>query len=361
MFRKYLLQHNCSLQQLRDEILVCMGILFELNGKEVSLATAEAKAFSYGWNWWVHKEEPDGQLLFLSRERVRMHKFSKAKLGLTHRIIKVLATCAPKEKDIQKAIESIPWKLHIKKRTYRVSLSGKLSENSSGKPLEKSFGAIEKTSLSEREVAKIVWQLAGKNIDLSNPQVIVDVVIGKKQAYIGLRMWTQDEAFQNRRAHLLPAMHPSMMHPTIARAITNISCAKKIHDPFCGAGGLLLEANLAGVHASGADIDQEMLKRARQNCAAFGLRPSLRISDAIMWQPRVQAIVTDMPYGKNTRPVALQHLFEAFLIRAGQSTSRAIIGLPCTLHVPKGWMLRAHLSSYVHNSMTKHFFVLEKA
>lgn len=329
-----------------------MGILFDLNGKELDLAVAEAKAFAYGWKWWSHKEEADGQLLFLSRGRVRVHKFSKAKLGLTHRIIKVLATCSPKEKDIEKAILSIPWKLHIKKKTYRVSLSGKLSEKVSG--------VAKDSGMSERDVAKMLWPLAGQNVNLSKPQVIIDVIIGQKKVYIGLRVWTQEESFQGRRAHLLPASHPSMMHPTISRALTQMSCAKKIHDPFCGAGGLLVEASLAGVHVSGADIDADMLKRARKNCSAYGLRPTLRLSDAILWQPRVQAIVTDMPYGKNTRPVALQHLFDAFLIRAGQSTSRAVIGLPCTLNIPKGWVLRAHLSSYVHKSMTKHFLVLEK-
>ncbi len=318
-----------------------MGVLFVLNQKELPLAIAEAKAFCYGWEFWKHNEVVDENVLHLPIERVRAHKFSDAKLGLSHKLIKVLAVCSAIQTDIEKTIESIDWKLHIKKNTYRVSLSGK-------------------TNISERDLAKTIWQLAGKNVDLSNPQTTIEIVITKKYAYIGLCVWTQEDYFSKRRAHLLPANHPSMMHPQIARAMAHFACAKKIHDSFCGAGGFLIEANLAGIHASGSDIEPSMLKRARINCASFGIRPSLRIADAIMWQPRVQAIVTDLPYGKSTRPVALQHLFEAFLLRASQSTSRVIIGMPSALTVPKGWTARMHMTSYVHKSMTKHFYVLEK-
>ena len=67
-----------------------------------------------------------------------------------------------------------------------------------------------------------------------------------------------------------------------------------------------------------------------------------------------------MPYGKNTKPVALQQLLDAFLIRAAQSTRKIVLGLPQQTSFFEPWVVRSYLTSYVHKSMTKHFYVLER-
>lgn len=317
-------------------------LLFLLNQKELELAVCEAKAVAYGWGWWRHHERPTGGVLLLPSERARKTRFRDAPPGLSHRAVNVIASCP--RGNLRTTMTALPWRRILKNKTYLV----RLTDDAKASPL------------SERECANIVIAAYPGHADLDAPNTIIDIVVVGDTAHIGIRLWEQSERFESRRAHLLPQMHPSMMHPAIARAIVNISCARKVHDPFCGAGGLLLEAGLAGRHASGADIEGSMLAKARQNCSKFGLRPTLRIADATMWLPRTQAIVTDMPYGKNTKPVALSVLFEAFLHRAAQSTRRVVVGLPTPLPIPPGWTLRAHMTSYVHKSMTKHFYVLER-
>jgi tRNA (guanine10-N2)-dimethyltransferase len=320
-----------------------MSLLFLINQKEEELAVAEAKAIAYGWEWWTHKERPIDGVLLLPRQRVRDVSLKRSPPGLSHSVVKLLATCPVG--NLRSTLTALPWKRIVGDSSYRVRLVNK----------------TEKTiPYTERELANAIASSYKGSIDLEHPDITIDIVVTKDAAHIGLRLWEQKEDFQARRAHLLPAMHPSMMHPAIARALVNISCARRIHDPFCGAGGLLIEAGLAGRQASGADIEQSMLVRARQNTHGFKLRPNLRIADATVWLPRAQAIITDMPYGKNTKPVALSHLFEAFLSRAKPSTRRIIVGLPTAIPVPKGWVLRAHITSYVHKSMTKHFYVLER-
>jgi tRNA (guanine10-N2)-dimethyltransferase len=317
-----------------------MSLLFILNQKEPELAVAEAKAVAYGWRWWEHKETPAAGTLLLPRQRVRLDRIKRSSPGLSHRVIKVIAVCAPG--NLRTTLSALPWPRLLKRQSYRVRLTSS------------------DRTYSERALANIIAAAHKGVVDLEHPKTIVDIVITPEQAYVGLRVWENSEDFQARRAHLLPATHPSMMHPAMARALANISCARTIHDPFCGAGGLLLEAGLAGRQVSGADVSPEMIVRTRRNCAEYGLRPALRVADATDWLPRTQSMVTDLPYGKSTRPVALSHLYEAFLTRAARSTRRAVVGLPTALPAPHGWAVRAHLTSYVHKSMTKHFYVLER-
>lgn len=309
-----------------------MGLLFLVKQHAPELAAAEAKAAVHGWGWWAH-DEPllDGAIFFPQARKARTN------LGLTRRIVKVILACNPA--DLPDVLEEIAWGKYLR-GTYRVSLTGK--------------------GHSERELATLVWRSAQGTVDLRHPDTVIDIVIAGGMAFVGTRAWESSEDFEARRTHLLPAPHPSGMHPAIARALANLACARRIHDPMCGAGGILIEAGLGGMRASGADIEPSMVARARSNCAHFGLRPDLRIADAVQWMPRAGAVIADLPFGKSTRPKDAQALLEAVLARAGRSTSRAVIGAQQQLHVPSTWRRRAHFSLYVHRGMTRHFLVLER-
>jgi tRNA (guanine10-N2)-dimethyltransferase len=337
-----------------------MAFLFILKQKDLELACAEAKAAAYGWGWWERKEQPvDGTLLLESKRMqrtaanaaqayvshahtIRVHTTYRAQeyLALTRRIIKVKASCAPG--NLRTTLQSLRWNL---KGSFKVALT-KQAESQE----------------SERELANIIWRtMRDPKVDLYHPETIIDIIITSRAAHIGVRAWENTEDFESRRAHLRPEMHPSSMHPGMARALVNISCARSIHDPFCGSGGIVIEAGLSHRKASGADIDPAMIARARKNCAAAGLHPDLRVADAMQWLPRAQAIIADLPYGRNTTPVALKPLIDAVLMRAQRSTARAIIGVPHQIIAPEGWAVRQHFTSYVHKSMTKHFYVLERS
>jgi tRNA (guanine10-N2)-dimethyltransferase len=312
-------------------------MLFVLNERYLDLAAAEAKAASCGWGWWERKEMPVDSTLLLDGKKTPQH------LGLTRRVLRVLATTAVG--NLKTTLSSVAWNSIIGKKSYKLVLTKEAPSN-----------------ITLGELTGVIWRsLTTPNVDVESPGVTVEIVITSVTTYIGIVAWENTEDFEARRAHLLPASHPSMTHPAIARAMLNLSCAASIHDPFCGSGGFLIEGGLAHKRMSGSDISAEMLARAKTNCAHCKLHPPLRIADAVQWLPRVQAIVTDLPYGRSTRPVDIQPLLHAFLVRAAQSTKRVVVGLPCQVTAQQGWKARAHMELYIHKSLTKHLYVLERA
>lgn len=263
--------------------------------------------------------------------------------GMVRGATRVIATTESVR--LREAILGVRWDSVLAGRTYKVRL----------------FRSGD-SSIRERQVADMIWRLQrSPRVDMDHPECVVEIIVTRERAYLGLRAWTDEGCWQGRRAHHLEAPHPSGMHPRAARALVNLSCADRIHDPFCGAGGFLIEAGLSGRRASGGDIDAGMLSRARRNARSFKLSPDLRLADATAWLPRTQAIVTDLPYGKNTKRVELQPLLDAFLYRAGKSTSRMIVGLPFRLGNAPGWRIVWHAEEYVHGSLTRYFHVLVKA
>ncbi len=320
-----------------------MALLYILNGKDLSLAAAEAAASLWPKGWWKHLPHPtvDEPLAYFTRPRV-----APQGLGLTHSIVRVLAVSEPDDEALERAIRKIPWRRHVRNASFRVRLTRIGMEGGPG----------------ERELAAmVVSSLTKPKIDLDKPDLTVDIVRTKTRSYIGIRAWENTEDWNARRAHLWPVPHPTALYPAVARALVKLGGTQRIHDPCCGAGGIVIEAGLAGMHASGGDISAEMIAKARKNATRYGLRPELRAVDAASWIPRVGAIVTDIPYGRSTKHVRVTPFIEALLMRAAQSTTLAIIGSCEPLPAVSGWIARAHFTSYVHKSLTRHFTVFERS
>jgi tRNA (guanine10-N2)-dimethyltransferase len=69
-------------------------------------------------------------------------------------------------------------------------------------------------------------------------------------------------------------------------------------DPFCGTGGILIEAEMLGMHVVGSDFDPMMVHGCRQNVT----QPDLMLSDAThlpFGNNTIDAVVTDFPYGQS--------------------------------------------------------------
>lgn len=316
-----------------------MGVGVVIKRQYSELASAEASAMIFGWKWWekIHKDD-SGVLFFPNARRLPQS------LGLSRFSFRVIKSGNLSE--IEQIIKNISWKKFLRGKSYRVTLTNRSSKKISEKEIAKLIGkAIQNSSITKMKDYE-------KNID---------VVCTEQQVLIGLRSWTDEEFFEKRRAHLLPAPHPTSAHPTVARALIHLACAKRVHDPLCGSGGFLIEGGLAGKNMSGSDVSPEMIVRARKNTEHFQLRPEIRIADATQWIPRVSALVTDLPYGKSTKTIDTQTFVEQFLKRASQSTRRVILGSNQILCIPKKWHVRATFSLYVHKSMNRHFYVLERA
>src|SRR3989344_1860288 len=171
--------------------------------------------------------------------------------------------------------------------------------------------------------------------------------------------------YEQRRSHLLPAQHPAMTHPRLARAMINLANANEILDPFCGAGGILIEAALCSISAVGFDIDPIMLKRAKKNLKYFKIDIKLKLQDATTFRSKTQAIVTDLPYAKNTKVTApIEELYAKFLRNLKKNNiERAVIGFPDTVNYKQiirdaGFKIKNEFTYYLHRSLSKKIIVL---
>ena len=167
-------------------------------------------------------------------------------------------------------------------------------------------------------------------VDVENPDALFVHLKGDKHSY-GRKIWENTEPFTNRRNDNLPASHPTGMDPRRGRAMINIAQADEhILDPFCGAGGLLLEAGLLGFKVTGIDHDSRMIERAQTNLDAFDIDAELIHGDALDEPFDADTVVTDVPYGRNsTTSKPADELFASFLERLGDSdVKRAVICHP---------------------------------
>jgi tRNA (guanine10-N2)-dimethyltransferase len=210
-------------------------------------------------------------------------------------------------------------------------------------------------------------------VNLVHPDIELRAVLTKTTAYVGVKKATIATCdFQQRRGHLRPFLSPVTLHPKIARALVNLTKVKKqetLLDPFCGTGGILLEAGLLGINVIGSDIEEKMIDGCRKNLEFYGLKNHrlycTDIGDIPRLVPSVDAIVTDFPYARatTTKGEQLTHLYtRAFetIAQMLKKNGRAVVGLSSEeihaigeryLSVVKTYPIKAH------RSLTRYFVV----
>ena len=145
-------------------------------------------------------------------------------------------------------------------------------------------------------------------VNLTKPDIELRAVITENTAYLGIKKAAINTShFQQRRGHLRPFLSPITLHPKIARAMVNLTQVKKqqtLLDPFCGTGGILIEAGLLGVKVIGSDIEQKMIDGSRKNLDFYQIKKyhlfCTDIAKIIRYTPSVDAIATDFPYARST-------------------------------------------------------------
>jgi tRNA (guanine10-N2)-dimethyltransferase len=97
---------------------------------------------------------------------------------------------------------------------------------------------------------------------------------------------------------------PISLHPKFARALVNLSrvpMAGTVLDPFCGTGGVILEAAAMGMRPIGSDRDRKMVAGTRASLRGIAFDGGLAVADAGLLPFRrgtVHGIATDPPYGR---------------------------------------------------------------
>ncbi|HVQ01274.1 MAG TPA: methyltransferase domain-containing protein [Candidatus Thermoplasmatota archaeon] len=213
-------------------------------------------------------------------------------------------------------------------------------------------------------------------VDLAHPAVEVRAVITANTTYVGVKKEEINTShFQQRRGHLRPFLSPVTMHPKIARALVNLACLKKndvVLDPFCGTGGILIEAGLIGMRIIGSDVEQKMIEGCRSNLRFYQLKDyalyRTDIGDIVKHVSSVDAVVTDFPYAKATttrgeEPRLLYDRGFAVISRVLRRDGRAVVGLANEEMISLGEKHMKLLNVYpirAHRSLTRFFAVYQK-
>jgi tRNA (guanine10-N2)-dimethyltransferase len=222
-----------------------------------------------------------------------------------------------------------------------------------------------------------VLQAAGHRIDLKAPEHVVFAWLVDGRITVGLRRGVIDRgAYDARCAFDRAHFSPVTLHPRRAASLLHLAQVRpggRVYDPFCGTGGLVLEAALEGYDAWGSDLDSFMVQGTLTTLADAALEPldghvfEADIGDAPRLVGTVDGIVTDFPYGRasGTEGEDLRRLYgralDAFtqmLPRGG----RAVIGHadPELLgHVEAhGLRLVEQHAEPAHKSLTRHYAVV---
>lgn len=210
-------------------------------------------------------------------------------------------------------------------------------------------------------------------VNLENPDILFYTIITNDRALLCLNIaQAEEKGFSVRRPGFRPFFHPSSMHPRLARTMVNLSGAKvgsRFLDPFCGSGGILIEAGIVGCDMIGIDLDPQMAEGSKTNLQALGLNTNnICIGDARHIPVReADALATDPPYGRSsstkgreTCALVREFLGEAtLLLRPG---SKVCLSIPSTVDtdafVSEGLKaLETHLVR-VHRSLTRRIIIL---
>jgi tRNA (guanine10-N2)-dimethyltransferase len=215
-----------------------------------------------------------------------------------------------------------------------------------------------------------------RKVALTNPDIELRALLTDTIAYVGMKKAEVNTShFQQRRGHLRPFLSPVTMHPKIARALVNLSSVKKnqvLLDPFCGTGGILIEAGLLGVRVIGSDIEQKMIDGCRKNLEFYNLSQyqlyRVDIGGISQHVRSVDAVVTDFPYAKatTTKGEQLRQLYNRGFEHISallKKNRRAVIGLSNEEMITLGEPYLSVVDVFpirAHRSLTRYFVVYEK-
>lgn len=270
-----------------------MEIFFRISGENEELAGAELRAVldAEGIEYSVLKRLP--QVILLSSFPESLAAASR-KCSMVREGGRLLFVRRAKAKEILDAVEEIElYELDSLRNTFSVRI--RRIQGSSREICVELEGEIGRRILQKRPDLKV---------DLDNPEHTFIGLLAGDHMVFGLKMIeVKTRGFKSRSPKNRPFFHPSSMSPILARVMVNLSRCRDgelLLDPFCGTGGILMEAGLTGRRVLGSDVKEEMVTGTLRNLRHSRIAiEGLAISE-IGFLPFVQAdsIATDSPYGK---------------------------------------------------------------
>ena len=275
------------------------------------------------------------------------------RLGYTKKIFRLLFSC-PVDKLVLN-LSDYNWET-VYKKNFSVRIEGK-------------------AEYTEKGIAGYVWEgVQRPKVKLVDAKTVIFVFFVEGKVFCCLLEREINHDFSKRKAHKRPELHPSSLDPKLARVLVNLTGILKgeVVDPFCGSGGFLIEAGLMGLDITGYDIDQIMINRSRINLEYYDVKDYKLINkDALKLNRKMNYIVSDLPYGKNTKQNDLRALYSGFLLNLkGLLVKRGVVCFPVfgkkkNINYPElikknGFKIINKYEYYLHASLSKRIFVIER-
>jgi tRNA (guanine10-N2)-dimethyltransferase len=213
-------------------------------------------------------------------------------------------------------------------------------------------------------------------VHLDNPEIEIRAVITNSLVYVGIKIFKiKRSQFEDRKVQFRPFFSPISLHPKLARTLVNLSLIKKgerLLDPFCGTGGILLEAGLIGAKVIGTDIELKMIDGCKKTLEHYNVNNyelhNLDIGNISKNLDKIDAVVTDFPYGKSTttkgeNPKLLYHRAFESISKVLKKKGILVAGLPNSETISIGHLYLKILDIYevkAHKSLTRYFVKYQK-
>ena len=253
-----------------------MRLLFELSGENPTLPFAELECVGKVLDSRLQvavAEVPDP---------VDAHR-----LAMTQVVLEYLGECAPTLPAFEKLLRD----LAIETR-----------QTFAGRAKKVHGGCHARNPCSQREFERLIGTMISGPVSLDTPETEYRAILSEDRCYFGKVLFCPNRgAYDLRNPGKRDFFHPGVMMPRMARTLINLTCAKNgdlLLDPFCGTGGILIEAEMLGMRTLGSDFDPMMICGSRQNVTSSDLMLA-DATDLPFGNQSLDAVVTDFPYGQS--------------------------------------------------------------
>ena len=329
---------------------MCPDYFFELSGELKDMCSAEAKKCieAEAGQYEVRSEGP-GYLIASFDERAVDPIADR--ISLTHKIGRHLCSFDPSDISAVDDIQLPEGSFAIRSRRFE----GRMKD-------------IDSQDL----IRKVGAKLSKENpVRLKNPDLEVHMIMSDR-VHLFLEVRDIDRnILETRKVGERPFFSPISLHPRYARAIINLTGARRgdtILDPFCGTGGLAIEAGFMGMKPIISDFDENMIIGTQENMEYYGLEledfATIDISDVPDTFGQVDAITTDPPYGRSTHtggePIdsIYRRAMDAFAEVLRPEGAAGVV-LPHSID-SKDLTLESYFIQRVHGSLSRHYHVFRK-
>lgn len=233
----------------------------------------------------------------------------------------------------------------------------------------KRFQGMMKDVDSQGLIRRIGGILSRHNdVNLKEPDTVVRMqMCDAVHLYIEQHV-TDTDLLEKRKVGERPFFSPISLHPKYARALINLTGVKRggtVLDPFCGTGGIVIEAAEMGMRAVASDFDEEMVIGCQENMDFYGLDladfDTIDIGEIGERFPDMDAICTDPPYGRSTKTGGedIDRIYARTGIaipRSLKKGARAGVVLPHTVDFDSMTLENIYIQK-VHGSLSRHYHI----